>query len=279
MTDRAEVDDIVSVFRQLERNARAAMDLAEAFPRFKLVAFKGIHLAYAVAHHPLERPCGDADLWVARGGYRELLREVRRDRRWSIETSGPYATILCNDEGARVDLQRYPWPPPFRERERALLMRDASAPPRLGGRLRVPHIVDATIIAVVHFVKDGLGSMSVPQIEADVRLLEAAGATPREVSARLRELGLFRAGLVGVTALALRHGDFQRWVDELGATRDELVRAERDRAALAKRTVGSPGFLVVPAMLRDRALDRAEALLIALLRETRWHLRRARGEV
>jgi hypothetical protein len=277
MTDRAEVDDIVSMFRTLEVNARASSRLARSYSAYELMAFKGIHLAHVLARHPLDRPSGDADLWVARGDYRRLLREIACDRRWSIETSSPLAAVVRDEDGARIDLQRYPWFPPFHRRERALLVGAASRPLGLGGQLLAPHVVDAAVIALAHYVKDALYGEA--RVISDLSLLEERGADPARVGARLRELGLFRCGLAGITALARGADELVRWVDAFSPSRAELVRADRDREALTGLETGDAGFLIVPALLRDRSVERAEALAIGLLREVRLRLRRARRAV
>lgn len=226
--------------------AEACRDIEAEF-----LAFKGVHLAWCIADDPAYRRMHDADLLVVSGKFDRVVAHLVETGKFVIECRG-WSThgIRCLESGAYVDLHRVVLPPFWGRLRRRELRRHAVPANVLGPGVLAPDLVDAGVLALANWVKDGFGLIQPSQAARDLGLLARKGLGPTELRARLAEYGLRMAGLVGMTVLAETDPSFERFRDELADAATEQVRARRFAAAIRTAAARDPyaGLMVVRAI-------------------------------
>lgn len=206
--------EIARALYQAEMLRRAVVDLASIADQegVPLLAFKGVHLAFAVAEDPLHRSFCDADVLVPSDSRRFIDAAIRGGFRRGRPSLLGYE--LFREPGVVIDVHTRVLPPGFgRLRLRSLFERSTTHPSL--GRARLPDTADAAVIAVAHAVKDGLRRDPRADLEA---LAQKSNLTPTAFRDRLREHRLLRAGRIALLDLAEREEGFRPWLEALGST-------------------------------------------------------------
>jgi hypothetical protein len=169
----------------------------------RLLAIKGIHLAFAVAQSPSYRALCDADVVVLDGDYRRAIDILHRTGRFRVRRDDWSASAVIDAHGRAVDVHRTLLPAFFGSlRIEKVAARATARPDLFGPSVLVPDADDAAVIAIGHFVKDKAGAFGHGLLDRDLEALRTyGGVTPMSVARRLREHGLRRAGLVAFSAL------------------------------------------------------------------------------
>ena len=107
--------------------------------RVRLLAIKGVHLAFAVAKDPWYRPIADADAIVLDGQYSRAIDLVCATGRWKVRRDDWSSSAVIDARGRGVDLHRAPLPAFFgRFRLEAMTERAVPRPDLFGPSVLVP---------------------------------------------------------------------------------------------------------------------------------------------
>lgn len=231
---------------ELARDALRTLADGLAETGVRLMVFKGVHLAFAVADRPDFRPLSDADAIVVQGSHGAAVRWARASGRYRVRHDDWSVTMLLDARDRAVDLHRRPLPAFFGRLDAAALLRRATVRPELfGAHVHVPDAVDAAALSLAHFVKDKVGAYGPVRVEADLEVLARnAGVEPVGLAARLREHGLRRVGLVAFAALEDRGFDAGPWLDAAAPTRGERTWARTIARRLAGKHARAEAFLL-----------------------------------
>ncbi len=184
-----------------------------AAPGFRVMAIKGIHLAFEFPAAPWERPLMDADFIVDGGSYRHAVRVLTRSGHWRVVSDDWSAKTLTRwpHDGSFLDFHRLVAPPLFGGPGTPALWARARPAAHLEG-VYCPEAVDAACIAIAHYVKDALGNRGHGRLAADLELLmKHAELRPADLAHRLAEHRLRRMGLLAFAALAEDSVQWREW--------------------------------------------------------------------
>ncbi|MBI2389020.1 MAG: nucleotidyltransferase family protein [Deltaproteobacteria bacterium] len=260
---------------------RAVRALAEATRDLpvELLAFKGVHLAWCVADDPAYRSMADADVLVVSGSFARVVDRLERLPEFEV-TIRDWSThcIRYLPANKTIDLHRVALLPAWGGLRRSALRRRALPAPALGPGVLVPERVDAAVLALANFVKNGFGLIEPSQAPTDLALLADKGVTAAALSERLREHKLRRVGLVGMTALARRDRRWEPFVAALVRKDGETARAAWFVRAIERAAAVDPyaGLIVVRA-IGDAPLSTVGSVAWGAARGVRdWARRRLR---
>jgi lipopolysaccharide transport system permease protein len=216
------------------------------------VAFKGIHLAFAVAESPWARPLVDADLLFLGCSPRTAITILRAAKLGRIVRGSSPGTFVVAQESSRayVDMHSSPLLPFLGKwSARRLLDNARSVPAALGPDILVPDHADAALLALAHHVKDGYGELGSRQLAFDLALLASTDeAAPENAARRARAWGLRRTSLCALVELSERGivtcqsaGSADRWLDAFQPTQRELRESRsliaRDKPLMKRTTL------------------------------------------
>jgi hypothetical protein len=219
----------------------------------RLLAIKGVHIAFAVSRTPSYRAMSDADVVVLDGDYRRAMRVLRGARRFRVRRDDWSASSVIDEHGRTVDVHRTALPAFFGAvRLDRLTARAIPRSDLFGPSVLIPEPADAAAIAVGHFVKDKLRASSHENLARDLEALEATGCvTPALAAARLDEHGLRRAGIVAFTAMETWERA-EEWLEATKPTPRERIWARLVSAHLKSSGPRRPlGFLLARAIGDD----------------------------
>lgn len=248
----------------------------------ELIAVKGIHLAFVFASEPWYRPMDDADAYVPGGAYRRAASVLAADGRFVVEISPGSSSVASPGRPmVHVDLNRWLLPPFFGSIPERQLIARAWRKTALGDELLVPDPVDAAVLVLGHFAKDGIPLERVERVRLDLGLLsEKADVTPETLAARLVEWRLRRRGLLALSALAMSDDWFMPWKQALIGSQFERALAEQVASRVTRFALRAPGAAgCLAAAFGDSPTNSVSAFGFTSVRAVRswWLKRRARG--
>lgn len=257
--------------------AALALDLAPLGCR--LLAIKGVHLAFCVAKAPTFRPMSDGDAVLLDAPFDDAVAAAVRAG-WRVASDNWSTKGLARGDGTTVDLHRMPLPPFFGRMRLESVARRARAAPSIGPNVVVPDAADAAVISLGNWVKDSFGRTGSDHARIDLGLLiERTGLDASTLADRLREHRLRRVGLLAMHALSLEDPQFRPWLDALRPTPlERRWAALAHRAILAVATRHHYASFVLVRSAGDGPLDASLSVGFGLARWARDATRRMRGD-
>ncbi len=150
-------------------------DVRSAGIRDPLMVFKGVHLVFV--HHAENRWLADADLVAPGQTFARVSNAVRA--KWSVSVEGGASRAFVGNQydGPTVDLQRSVLPLLFGTATWSRLLPECQKL-SWAEELYAPSATDALVLALCHFVKDGLGVLGSHEVGKDVAILAPLVSSP-----------------------------------------------------------------------------------------------------